>query len=233
MHAERNNSVETKLVIFDCDGVLVDSEPISLDLLLEMIRAGGGEVSRETAYREFLGRSMASVAAELQEKHGVRITDALLAKMRAGLQSRFRRELKPIPGIAEALERLDLPCCVASSSQPERIELSLSVCGIRDRFGSNVFSASMVERGKPAPDLFLLAAKTMGFAPETCLVVEDSPAGIAAARAAGMKVIGFAGGSHAVPAGLAARIEALEPDYILDEMAGLQDALKAVDLARN
>jgi HAD superfamily hydrolase (TIGR01509 family) len=233
MRAGKEETVKTKLVIFDCDGVLVDSEPISLDLLLEMIRDGGGEVSQETAYREFLGRSMASVAAELEQSYGVRVTESLLAKMRAGLQTRFRRELKPIAGIAEALEGLDLPFCVASSSQPERIELSLEVCGIRDRFGADIFSASMVKKGKPAPDLFLLAAETMGVSPESCVVVEDSPAGIAAARAAGMKVIGFVGGSHAAPAGLAARIEALEPDYVLDEMAGLQHALRAIGAARS
>ena len=213
------------LVIFDCDGVLVDSEPISIAVLLQVIAAGGGLITEEAAYRRFLGRSMASVGEILSADYGFVMTDEHLAALRSELWRRFRAELKPTPGIAAALAGLTMRKCVASSGSPERIRLSLGLTGLLDMLEPGLYSASMVARGKPEPDLFLHAASRMGVRPEHCVVVEDSPAGILAAQSAGMRVFAYHGGSHAAPAKLAASLRALSPDALFDDMAALGDLL--------
>lgn len=207
------------LVIFDCDGVLVDSEPISTAVLTETVRRAGGDITIKDAYKRFLGRSVGAVVADLAAEYGLTITVPQLADMRRDLHERFRRELKAMDGVAAVLERMEWPFCVASSSQPERIRLSLDITGLGEKFGPHIFSASMVERGKPSPDLFLLAAKAMRVAPDRCIVVEDSPAGIIAARRAGMRVLAFTGGSHIGPAELRPAIERLRPDAIFGSMS--------------
>lgn len=207
------------LVIFDCDGVLVDSEPISIAVLTETVRRAGGDIAIEDAYKRFLGRSVGAVVAELAAEFSLTITGPQLADMRRDLYERFRRELKAMDGVAGVLDRMEWPLCVASSSQPERIGLSLDITGLREKFGPHIFSASMVERGKPSPDLFLHAARAMQVAPAQCIVIEDSPAGIVAARRAGMRVLGFTGGSHIAPAGLRPAIERLRPDAIFGSMS--------------
>ncbi|WP_159585486.1 HAD family hydrolase [Chelativorans xinjiangense] len=214
-----------RLVIFDCDGVLVDSEPISIAVLVEIIAEAGVAIEPAVAYRRFLGRSMASIAKAVEDECGLAMTDGHLEEMRARLYERFRQELKPIPGLVEALAGLKAARCVASSSQPERIRLSLGVTGLLPHFEPHIFSATMVANGKPAPDLFLHAAKMMGVEPAGCVVVEDSPAGIEAARRAGMHVVAFAGGSHAAPAGLKAAFKTLGPDRILEDMRALPSLL--------
>jgi HAD superfamily hydrolase (TIGR01509 family) len=147
--------------------------------------------------------------------------------MRLNLFEHFRRELKPIPGIVEALDRLTIPYCVASSSQPERIRISLEVTGLLERFAPNIFSAEMVQHGKPAPDLFLYAAKQMGVEPAACLVVEDSAPGIAAAHSAGMRVLAFLGGSHVRQPGYRERLARLGPEREFDDMRMLPDLIAA------
>lgn len=214
---------DTKLIIFDCDGVLVDSEPISVSVLVDIIRQAGGTVSEEAAYLRFLGRSMASVGEILDRDFGVSITAGHLDDMRRQLAQRFTQDLKPIPGVADFLRRPGPARCVASSSGIERIRLSLSLTGLLALLEPHIYSASMVERGKPAPDLFLHAARGMGVAPRHCVVIEDSPAGVEAARRAGMRVFGFVGGSHATKAGLRKSLAALEPDAIFDDMARLPE----------
>jgi HAD superfamily hydrolase (TIGR01509 family) len=206
------------LVIFDCDGVLVDSEPIALRLLLETLGEAGLEMDAAAAHDRFLGRSLASTRAILAEDFGLTLTDSALEAMRRRLYAAFRAELRPIPGVAETLAALAQPFCVASSSQPERITLSLEVAGLGPRFAGRAFSASQVAQGKPAPDLFLFAAERMGYAPSDCLVVEDSPAGIAAAKSAGMRVVAFTGGSHAATDAHRAAIAALAPDAVIRDM---------------
>ncbi|MAW86391.1 MAG: hydrolase [Phyllobacteriaceae bacterium] len=218
-----------RLVIFDCDGVLVDSEPISIGVLTEIIAEAGADIPLDEAYRRFLGHSVRSIVADLAAGNGLAVTDLHLETMRERLYARFRGELKPIRGIGETLAALDRPFCVASSSQPERIRLSLGVTGLLDRFEPNVFSSTMVARGKPAPDLFLHAARSMGVAPERCIVIEDSPAGIAAARSAGMQVAAFTGGSHVAPAGLAPVIAGLQPDAVFANMRDLPSVLALLD----
>lgn len=210
-----------ELVLFDCDGVLVDSEPIAMRLLLETLDEAGLPLDADEAHARFLGRSLASTREILAEEYRIALTDAALAEMRGRLYAAFRSELRPIPGIAAALDALPCRFCVASSSQPERIELSLTVTGLWPRFQGRAFSATMVARGKPAPDLFLFAAERMGYAPAACLVVEDSPAGILAAQAAGMRVVAFTGGGHATGHEHLAGVRRLEPDAVIADMSAL------------
>jgi HAD superfamily hydrolase (TIGR01509 family) len=212
---------ENGLVIFDCDGVLVDSEPLSIAVLVQAMRDTGIEIDEEGAYQRFLGKSLATLIDTLETEFNVFADQAFLDRIREDLYARFRIELQPIPGISETLDKLDMPRCVASSSQLERIKLSLGLTGLLDRLEPNIFSASMVKRGKPAPDLFLYAAKQMGVAPENCIVVEDSPAGITAARAAGMTVFAFTGGSHANSAHYKSELARLAPEVVFDAMPDL------------
>lgn len=218
-----------RLIIFDCDGVLVDSEPIAMQLLLDTLRPFGCELDLVEGYRLFLGRSLASCCEELRTSFGVDLTTSALEAMRAELYLRFRRDLRPIPGVREALAELrgaPAALCVASSSQPERLRLSLALTGLAGIFGEAVFSATQVRNGKPAPDLFLHAAAAMGARPADAVVIEDSPAGVRAARAAGMGVIGFTGGGHAGAAGLPEMMSSLAPDAVLTDMAALPDLLR-------
>ncbi|WP_246091910.1 HAD family hydrolase [Aliirhizobium smilacinae] len=209
------------LVIFDCDGVLVDSEPLSVRVLVEALNRHGIDMAEEEAYQRFLGRSLATMRQVMDEEYGFHTGPEFLETLRIDLYDLFKTDLKPIPGIAETLDALNLPRCVASSSQPERIRLSLSIAGLIDKLEPHIFSASMVKNGKPAPDLFLYAADQMGIAPSNCIVIEDSPAGIEAAQRAGMTVFAFTGGSHAAVPGYRERIDALSPDLIFDAMPDL------------
>ncbi|RWQ38062.1 MAG: HAD family hydrolase [Mesorhizobium sp.] len=213
------------LVIFDCDGVLVDSETLSVAALLGMITLAGGAISEEIAYEHFLGKSMKSVREILLRDFELDITDQHLSEMRIELMRKFREELKPIPGIAQVLPRLGLPCCVASSGTLDRIRYALDITGLLRLLEPHLFSAAMVARGKPAPDLFLHAAAKMGAIPQNCLVIEDSPAGIEAARAAGMRVLAFTGGSHTGNPALKARLASSEPDFIFADMLQLPDLI--------
>ncbi|GES44064.1 hydrolase [Rhizobium dioscoreae] len=217
----------TGLVIFDCDGVLVDSEPLSVGVLIQAMHDVGVEMSEEDVYSRFLGKSLATLVDTMQTEFDVFIDQAFLDRIRNDLYERFKHELKPIDGISATLDALSLPRCVASSSQLERIRLSLGVTGLLDRLEPNIFSASMVKRGKPAPDLFLYAAEKMGVPPKECIVVEDSPAGITAARAAGMTVFAFTGGSHAHSPSYRAELEQLSPEVVFDAMPEL------IQLVRN
>jgi HAD superfamily hydrolase (TIGR01509 family) len=215
-----------ELVIFDCDGVLVDSEPLSMRVLLETIAETGLHFAPDEAYRRFLGKSLASTTAQLSAEFGIDLTHAALERMRLRLYDLFRKELKPVPGIEGVLDALDMPFCVASSSQPERIRLSLGVTGLLARFEPNIFSATMVAHGKPAPDLFLYAAERMGVRPQACLVVEDSPAGLEAAARAEMTAFGFIGGSHAGGRDHHDALQRMAPARIFDDMRQLTGFLK-------
>jgi HAD superfamily hydrolase (TIGR01509 family) len=219
--------VTPDLIIFDCDGVLVDSEPISIAILVDIITEAGVSITEETAYERFLGKSMATTIEILRTDFDMIVTDEHLRRARSELQTRFRRDLKPMPGIADMLRNSKTPRCVASSSQPERIRLSLEVTGLLELFEPHIYSATMVKRGKPFPDLFLHAAHEMGASPVRCLVIEDSPAGILAAKDAGMRVFAFTGGSHAGEGALQAAIDALEPDLVFGNMRQLPDLLQA------
>ncbi|MCR4265017.1 HAD family phosphatase [Nitratireductor sp. ZSWI3] len=217
------------LVIFDCDGVLVDSEPLSMRVLLETVSESGITIDEDKAYELFLGRSLSTITSLLKNDYAVDLDAGQLERMRTKLYAAFRAELQPVDGIGEALDGLSRPCCVASSSQPERIRLSLGVAGLLERFEPHIFSATMVANGKPAPDLFLHAARTMGVEPRRCAVVEDSPAGLEAARRAGMRVLCFAGASHAGSEAHRAVLRRLEPDLIFDRMRTLPEHLARLE----
>jgi HAD superfamily hydrolase (TIGR01509 family) len=184
----------TRLVIFDCDGVLVDSEPIAVRIDVEMLAEVGVTMTEEEVIERFVGRSPEVILAETEARLGGRLPDGWFERGEARIRRAYATELKPVPGIAEALERIDLPVCVASSSGHENLRYKLELTGLYERFAGRIFSATEVANGKPAPDLFLHAASRMGAAPAHCVVVEDSRYGVQAARAAGMDVLGYAGG---------------------------------------
>jgi len=219
------------LIIFDCDGVLVDSEPLAIRVLIEAIAAQGITLDMADAYRDYLGRSLASISASLHDSHGEPLGQAALESMRHDLYALYRKELRASPGLKEALGALRIPVCVASSSHLERIRISLEITGLIDFFEPHIFSASMVENGKPAPDLFLHAASEMGVEPARCLVIEDSPAGISAAHAAGMRVFAYTGGSHIGPGNLLPLIEARAPTRTFSDMHELPRLVAELDAA--
>ena len=195
------------LVIFDCDGVLVDSEPISLALVREHLARHGFAVSQDEGRDLFLGISAASARKIAEARLGGPLPDDFETELSRATLARFEGELRGVPHLREAVAGLARPVCVASSGSPERIRASLRIVGYADLF-ANLFSAREVAQGKPAPDLFLHAAAQMGFAPSDCLVVEDSVAGVTAARAAGMTAFGFVGGAHLAQSDYAARLRA-------------------------
>jgi HAD superfamily hydrolase (TIGR01509 family) len=184
------------LIIFDCDGVLVDSEIIAHQLLAQMMTDLGHPMIAAESIQKFAGRSLADTLPLLEAILGRRLPDHLGQKYGALLLQRLRRDLKPVNGAKEAITQLACLRCVASSSSLERIHLSLEVTGLASLFGSNVFSVGQVAHGKPAPDLYLFAARTLAVSPENCIVIEDSAVGVKAGRSAGMRVIGFTGGAH-------------------------------------
>jgi HAD superfamily hydrolase (TIGR01509 family) len=184
------------LVIFDNDGVLVDSEPISQRITAGLLTEYGWPITPAECSDRFLGYSMASIRARA-EQHLGRVLPDFDARYHAQLFAAFRSELRPIPGVAEALARITLPFCVASSGTHERIRMGLTAVGLIDRFAGRIFSAQDVVRGKPAPDLFLHAARTLGVDPRRCAVIEDSAAGVEAANTAGMTAFGYAGATPA------------------------------------
>jgi HAD superfamily hydrolase (TIGR01509 family) len=183
------------LIIFDCDGVLVDSELLSCRCLCEALAGCGIEVGVEDTLDLFLGRSLDAVLEHYQAL-GRSIPRQFPAELRAKVQETFRSALCPIDGVGSVLEGLKIPHCVASSSALDRVSLSLSLTGLARHFGDRLYTAQMVDRGKPAPDLFLYAAGRMQADPARPLVIEDSVSGVQAAKAAGMTVWGFVGGSH-------------------------------------
>ena len=187
------------MVIFDCNGVLVDSEPIAAEVASEEFTRAGFPLTADVVARFFTGRRPADMFAEIEAAYRKKLPPNLTTIVMATTLQRLRAELRPTRHMEYALTWLRGPKCVASSSPIERVRASLETTDLLRFFEPNVFSASDVPRGKPAPDLFLYVAGRMGMLPAQCLVVEDSPAGIAAATAAGMTSIGFVGGTHAGP----------------------------------
>ena len=183
------------LVIFDNDGVLVDSEPISNTILAAYLTELGHPTSYEESIRDYMGSAMHRIHELVQERSGQRLPEDFDDVFHGRVFAAFERELQPVPGAVELLEKMaadEVPYCVASSGSHERIRVGHRKTGLDRWFGEGrVFSSQDVGRGKPAPDLFLYAAERMGVAPERCVVVEDSPLGVRAANAAGMDVYGF------------------------------------------
>ena len=215
------------LLIFDCDGVLVDSEHLACASLAEVMTTLGHSMTSDEAMRAFAGRSLKDVLARAERLLSRPIPKDLGEQAAVQLMARFRRELQAVAGVKEAIAALPYRRCVASSSDPSRLTLSLDVTGLSALFGNNVFSAVEVANGKPAPDLFLLAARRLGEDPSSCIVIEDSVLGVEAAGAAGMAAIGFAGASHANQ-GLAERLAAAGAEPVIHSMANLPAAVEQV-----
>ena len=184
------------LVIFDCDGVLVDSEAISTRILTETLNAHGLRVDLQHVTGTYLGCSFATVREDFFRHTGAEAPAELEARFHERLFQAYGTELRAMAGATELLAGLGVPTCVATSSSPERADRSLALTGLLPYFQGRVFSAAMVARGKPEPDLFLHAAQNMGVRPERALVIEDSEPGLLAAQRAGMSVWRFVGGSH-------------------------------------
>ena len=184
------------LVIFDCDGVLIDSEIISAQMLVAELARLGVAIDLDYVARHFLGRSYPTVMQQIREEFGLDLPEAFEEQYRNRLLAAFERDLTIMPGVAEVVAGLAVPYCIATSSSPRRARRSLEIVAFPGLEETPLFTASMVEHGKPAPDLFLLAAEKMGVKPRDCLVIEDSLNGIRAARAAGMEVLRFTGGTH-------------------------------------
>lgn len=185
------------LVIFDCDGVLVDSERLVVDIDVLAVRQLGWEITRDEVIELFVGKSEADMRREIEEHIGRTLTDDWDTAWQAEYQRVLGAELEPVPGVVEAVRRiqaLGLATCVASSGSHAKMEGTLAKTGLWDAFAGRIFSAAEVEHGKPAPDLFLHAAERMCCPAAQCVVVEDSRYGVEAARAAGMAVVGYAGG---------------------------------------
>ncbi|MEN0045819.1 MAG: HAD family hydrolase [Bacteroidota bacterium] len=181
-----------KCIIFDCDGVLVDSEEITTKVLIELAASLGLEINLEYANKFFPGKSLQSIFQFIQERIDQPLPEDLEAQFRAKTFERFKKEIQPINGISELLEKLKIPFCVASSGPLHKIELNLTTTGLIDKFRGKMFSCYEVGKWKPDPAIFEYAAQRMGYAVEECVVVEDSVYGVQAAKSGGFDVYGFA-----------------------------------------
>lgn len=181
-----------QLVIFDCDGVLVNSEPISNRIIAEVLTENGLPMRPEDCYTHFMGRTMRDCVDILAHQFSHTAAADFVDEVRARTLEALRAEIEPVPGVAAALARIALPVCVASSGQLKKMRTTLKITGLLDHFEGRLFSAAGMERGKPHPDIFLRAAEAMGAEPRACAVIEDSPVGVQAGVAAGMTVFGYA-----------------------------------------
>lgn len=184
------------LIVFDMDGVLVDSEPICNRIWHKHFSSIGVPWTLEEQTRDTLGLSTATMRKMILDRYGIAIPDEMILRQRAELDQAYHTELKAIRDVEAAIKAVAKPRCVASSSSPSRIELSLRLTGLKPYFDPHLFSAAMVERGKPHPDLFLHAARTMGHDPRRAAVIEDSVPGVTAGVAAGMKVFAYAAADY-------------------------------------
>jgi HAD superfamily hydrolase (TIGR01509 family) len=182
-----------ELIIFDCDGVLVNSEPISIRVDAAVLAEVGLHLSEREIIDRYVGRSPSVMRDAIEAHLGHPLPEDWAAHSRPRYAEAFERELEPIDGIVDALDAISAATCVASSSEPDELVFKLKLTGLYDRFAGRIFSAVEVPNGKPAPDLFLHAAQEMGIDPGACAVVEDSQYGVQAARAAGMAAFGYTG----------------------------------------
>lgn len=186
-----------RALIFDFDGVVADSEVLANTVLAEMVSELGVPTTVEDSYRLYLGHRFDEVMATVQSVVGRPVPKQFGMDFRVRVLERFRRELRPVAGVSKYIEAFpELLRCIASSSSPDRLAASLAVLEFQVLFGTNVFSSTLVERGKPHPDIFLFAAKQLNVSASDCIVIEDSPLGVQAGRAAGMTVIGLLAASH-------------------------------------
>ncbi|MDQ1093749.1 HAD superfamily hydrolase (TIGR01509 family) [Xanthomonas sacchari] len=208
------------LLISDCDGVLVDSEVLADRVMLDALGAYVPRAELERFLAGSFGLTAQEIVQRVQRHYALDLPPGLCQEIRARSEALIAAEVQPIDGVREALLALPLPLAVASNSVRESVVASVARAGLRERVGERIFSADMVARPKPAPDVYLLAAQTLGAAPERCLVIEDSATGASAALAAGMTVIGFTGAAH-IPTGHAATLRQLGVAAVMEHMREL------------
>ncbi len=209
---------KNELIIFDCDGVLVDSEVLSCGCLSDVLANHGINLGVEEALQQFVGRSVTSIR-EHYGALGRPLADGFSSELAVRVREVFSASLVPIAGVGAVLDRLRVPVCVASSSDLDRVAFSLTLTGLAGYFGERLYTSQMVKRGKPAPDVFLHAAASMNANPHRTLVIEDSVSGVMAAKAAGMAVWGFVGGSHYASRDGRAILEAAGADRVFSRMS--------------
>ncbi|RJE89284.1 HAD family phosphatase [Paracoccus onubensis] len=230
LHAPRGKPLKQghkqlmKAIIFDCDGVLVNSETLTA-IAYKRVYARHGLTIAPKAFSAMLGMKQTDILANLRGEEGGLLPAEASGELTEEILSLLGQKVRHTPGLTTFMDRLDLPYCVASSSDVPRIRLSLATAGILDRFDGRIFSSSMVANGKPAPDLFLLAAERLGVDPGDCVVFEDSVAGVTAAVAAGMTPIGYIGGEH-LPRGHDSKLRAAGAREIIQDWHAAESFLK-------
>jgi HAD superfamily hydrolase (TIGR01509 family) len=220
---------KVNLVIFDCDGVLVDSEPLSAGVLTQMMMERGLPINSDIFRSEFLGRSFATASKRYEQHLGVSFPVEFNMEYRSRLLAHMKGNLHAMPGVENVLRAMKVRYCLATGSSPPRLAVSMSESALQPFFEGRSFTASDVKHGKPAPDLMLHAAAKMAVPPENCLVIEDSEMGLRAAAAAGMEVWRFVGGGHlkdgdVLPADVV-------PQRVLDSMPALLEAFREIGIA--
>ena len=216
------------LIIFDCDGVLVDSEVISCRAHAATLTRHGYPITADQVLDRFLGVSDLEARMIVEAEIGRKLPDDFTSQVKHATLQSYADDLRPVPYVAEAVAAIGLPKCVASSGTPEKIRHGLTCAGLYDILAPHIFSAGQVKRGKPAPDLFLFAAEQMKVPPERCVVIEDSIPGVTGARAAGMTVLGFHGGSHCRP-GYAGTLCAAGAAVAFDDMRQLAGLIAEIE----
>ncbi|GAB4109131.1 MAG: HAD family hydrolase [Acidobacteriota bacterium] len=216
------------LIILDFDGVLIDSEYLAARVELEELARIGCTIGIEEYFASTLGHTEEDqIWNEWAARFGRTLPEGFGDRTRAKVAAAFQAELQVIPGVEEALQRIYHPKCVASGSRLDRLERNLRLTGLMRHFEGRYFSATQVPRGKPHPDLFLFAAGRIGVRPERCIVVEDSPSGVRAARAAGMHLLTFTGGSHVTP-GLVEALRRAGSDLMFSSMHKLPELVAGI-----
>jgi HAD superfamily hydrolase (TIGR01509 family) len=220
-------STNFDLIIFDCDGVLVDSEVISCRVHADVLTRHGYPITAEQVRQRFLGRSAHDATREIERELGRPLAETYELERQTMLLAELAATVEAIPHLHETLDTIGARTCVASSAAHEKIFTTLSRVGLYERFAPNIFSGTQVRFGKPAPDLFLFAAAQMQTPAARCLVIEDSVPGITGAVAAGMTALGFHGGSHC-PAGTAETLRAAGAAATLDDMRQLPEMIRRI-----
>jgi HAD superfamily hydrolase (TIGR01509 family) len=223
-----NRNQNFDLIIFDCDGVLVDSEVISCRAHAETLTRHGYPITADEVLNRFLGVSDREARLMIENEISRKLPNDFESQVKQATLQFYADDLRAISYVSEAIAAIGLPKCVASSGTPEKIRHGLTCAGLYDQLAPHIFSASEVKRGKPAPDLFLFAAEQMQAAPAQCLVIEDSIPGVTGAVAAGMTVLGFHGGSHCPP-GHADTLRAAGAIMTFEDMRQLPDLIAQVE----
>jgi HAD superfamily hydrolase (TIGR01509 family) len=217
-------------IIWDCDGVLIDSEILSCSVSVDFLKEYGVDIKLENYIDEFLGCRFSDTICTLEGKTGVKLTKLItqtdIDRRNKCKLDLFEKKLRAIPNVDKVLENLELPKAVASGSYAGRLNKSLSLTNLKHYFeDEKICSSDFVEHGKPEPDVFLFASKKLGIKPEKCLVIEDSPNGIIGAKKAGMSAFGFTGASHMTPKRIA-KLKDVNADYIFSDMLKLDGLIK-------